>query len=122
MALPVWPAALGGFNDQPTIQYGDGVKRTPQDGGPARQSLRYSAVSIFYNGTMTFSESQLATFDTFYFQTIKQAGEFTMEVPGATSTATFRFAAAPQGVINASSRNGNVVPVTVLSISLERLP
>ena len=121
--MATWPSNLPGYNDQPSIRYADGVKRTPQDGGPARQSLHYSAVSVFYNGTMTFTREQTAIFNDFYFNTIQQAGEFTMEDPSTGTNATFRFAAAPQGSLLASADGtGATKPVTIMTIQLERLP
>lgn len=102
MANPVWPSTLPQFVEIPgydeTLPFP--VVRTSPEKGPAKQRREFTAAPTpiaFMTDLM--NAAQQATFETFYFTTLKHGSlAFDWVHPRTQSTKTYRFVGGPKPV------------------------
>lgn len=95
--MPIFPGTLPQHFEvgvQDTRQ--QGFIRSQTETGPFKQRKRFTATSRFLSGTMLFTGTQRATFDTFYKTTLSEGTDaFDFTDPADFSTASVRFVTAP---------------------------
>lgn len=120
MATATWPTAGNfpqrmqlGFKEAPVDQ----TLRTQMDSGPAKTRRRYTGIIRVSEGIITLTDAQLATFESFYYNTLEGGTlRFNWVRPADNSTVIeARFVGAPQLLAKACG-------VSTLAITVEELP
>jgi len=95
--MPTWPGTLPQYFElgvQDTRQ--QGFIRSQTETGPYKQRKRFTATSRFLSGTMLFTGTERATFETFYKTTLSEGTDaFDFIDPSDFSTASVRFVQPP---------------------------
>jgi hypothetical protein len=95
--MAIWPGTLPQYFEvgvQDTRQ--QGFIRSQTDTGPYKQRKRFTATARFLSGTMLFTGTERATFETFYKTTISEGtDEFDFIDPADFSTVSVRFVQPP---------------------------
>ena len=125
--MTVWPASLpGSFELGLTDTAQNAVARTQMDAGPYKQRARFTAAARSIGGSMTMSQAQRQTFETFYHATISEgAEEFDWADPIDGSTVSMRFVDVPSfsAIVGGGSGSpGKAYAHWRVSMALEILP
>ncbi len=120
IVLDVWPVGLpqiplqeGYVETEPNV-----VKRTDMDEGPAKQRPRFTRGIRPFHVQVEMEVDQVATFDTFYSETLKDGTlPFAWKHPRTQVNTNFRFVGGqPQKIRNVEARNYRV------TMALEVMP
>lgn len=112
VVLDVWPVGLpqiplreGYSESEPDV-----IKRTDMDEGPAKQRPRFTVGIRPFRVQVEMDLDQVATFQTFYEDTLKDGTiPFTWKHPRTQVNTDFRFVGQPQQIKNHGARNYRVV-------------
>lgn len=119
--MAAWPASLTKLSHNMDVTQLDGSVRTPMDAGPSKVRRRFSAVPFYFQMTLAADDTELATFETFYADTVEQGSlPFDFVDPRNGVTKSCRFAAAPS--YSSRKGSGGVVTLWVISMLVEVLP
>lgn len=121
--MATWPATL-----PQTLLYDltekrqAGKVRSTMEQGPAKQRTRFTAVTKDYDGSLVMTQAQIATFKTFYEDTLGQGAEsFTWVDPFLDTTATLRFRDEPEITLRRPS-DTLADRLYIVTLPLEQLP
>lgn len=119
--MATWPIDVPAWDGRVIETRQDGFIRTEVSQGPSKQRRRYSAVSSFLSGQMTFNANEYAAFQAFYNTEIDGgAGEFDMLDPVTGANSRFRFVVSPE--VRHLTGRSNRTTLYRMNIQLERLP
>ena len=120
--MPDWPSSLPqkflarGYAEQAP----NNVLRTSMDQGPDKRRRRASDAPWVFTGLMRLTGTQLEAWHTFYYDTIKETGDFTFPHPRSGSPITVSVANNAESAPPVRAINGN--DRYELSLALEWSP